>query len=619
MTPDPLAQSFAAALALHQSGQFAAAQAAYESILKVQPDHADALQLLGTLNLQTGRHAAAAGLLGRSLEINPAQPGALSNLGLALRELGRYGEALAALDKASALDPDFADAHNNRADTLVRMGRHAEALAAADRAIALKPALAVAWHGRANALSHLNRAGEAIAAFDRARQLGLDSPGLARDRGQALLKLNRLDEALAAIDRAAAMELTVDVLSDRGVVLIRLKRPDEALACFDHALTAAPDDPDLHVNRSTALSALGRNEEALAACERALALDPRIAQAEVNRGNLMMILGRFGDAEAAYGRALALNPDHPGAAWNRALLLLKTGRFAEGWRLHEARKRTDEPVGIGFEDHRLWLGEPAQGQTILLHWEQGLGDTLQFCRYAKMVKALGAHPILLVQPPLKAVVQTLDPAIPVLADGEPLPAFDAHTPLLSLPLALGGAIPSEPRYLAADAGRLAHWARRLGRRTRRRVGLAWSGNPAHTNDRNRSLPLPVLAPLLSVDADFVCLQKDLPQADRAALGPIAWFGGQLGDFADTAALAELMDLVITVDTSAAHLAGALGKPVWLLLPTSSDWRWMTDRTDTPWYPSMRLFRQAEAGDWPAVIARVGAALESSDWATAGGD
>ncbi len=404
-----------------------------------------------------------------------------------------------------------------------------------------------------------------------------------------------------------------DALSDRGSVLIEMKRPSDALQSYDAAIALEPDDGELFTNRSTALSALKRYDEALAACDRAVALQPSLAQAHVNRGNVLMILTRFDEAEAAFGRALELKPDHAGAAWNKSLLLLKTGRFEQGWRLHEARKLTDEPVGTGFEDHPLWLGEDRKGQTVLLHWEQGLGDTLQFCRYAKRVKAAGMKPLLLVQAPLKAVVQTLDPGIPVFAEGEALPAFDAHTPLLSLPLAFGATtladIPAEPRYLAADPGRVAQWRARLRPTSKPRVGIAWSGNPAHANDHNRSVPLEALAPLLAADVDWTCLQKDLPDSDRQALGGIAWFGPELGDFGDTAALIELMDLVITVDTSAAHLAGALGKPVWLLLPTSSDWRWMTERADTPWYPDMRLFRQAAAGDWSGMAGEVRAALD----------
>jgi Tfp pilus assembly protein PilF len=491
------------------------------------------------------------------------------------------------------------------------MGRFEEALKASEAAIVLNPDFANGHHSRANALNRLGRPQEALDGYDRAMALGLDHAGIQRDRGQALLALKRLPEALACLDRAIAMGGGADALSDRGSVLIEMKRPADALQSYDAAIALEPDDGELHTNRSTALSALKRYDEALAACDRAVALQPGLAQAHVNRGNVLMILTRFDEAEAAFGRALALKPDHAGAAWNKSLLLLKTGRFEEGWRLHEARKRTDEPVGVGFEDHPLWLGEDRPGQTVLLHWEQGLGDTLQLCRYAKRVKAAGMTPILLVQAALKGVVQTLDPDIPVYAEGEALPAFDTHIPLLSLPLAFATTletIPAEPRYLAADPDRVTAWRARLRPTSKPRVGIAWSGNPAHANDHNRSVPLDALAPLLSADVDWTCLQKDLPDADRQQLGDIAWFGPDLGDFGDTAALIALMDLVITVDTSAAHLAGAMGKPVWLLLPTSSDWRWMTERADTPWYPGMRLFRQQAAGDWAGVASEVRAAL-----------
>jgi tetratricopeptide (TPR) repeat protein len=611
MNPNKLAQVFDQALALHREGQFEEAEKAYKRVLLAKPNHADALQLMGTIAIQTGRMQRGAELIGKSLALNPNQPSAQSNLGFALREVGRLEESLAACDKAVALNPGFVDAHNNRADTLTRLGRYEEALTASEAAIALNPDFANGHHSRANALNRLDRPAEALAAYDRAMALGLDHAGIQRDRGQALLALKRLPEALASLDRALAMGAAADAFSDRGSVLIDMKRPAEALASYDAAIALEPNDGELHTNRSTALSALKRYDEALAACDRAVALQPDLAQAHVNRGNVLMILTRFDEAETAFGRALELKPDHAGAAWNKSLLLLKTGRLEEGWRLHEARKLTDEAVGTGFEDHPLWLGEARPGQTLLLHWEQGLGDTLQFCRYAKRVKAAGMKPVLLVQPLLKAVVQTLDPDLPVFAEGETLPAFDAHTPLISLPLAFGttlDSIPAEPRYLSADPARVTVWRKKLQPTTKPRIGIAWSGNPAHANDHNRSVPLAALAPLLAADVDWTCLQKDLPDADREALGEIAWFGPELGDFGDTAALIELMDLVITVDTSAAHLAGALGKPVWLLLPTSSDWRWMTDRADTPWYPDMRLFRQQTAGDWAGVAEAVRAAL-----------
>jgi tetratricopeptide (TPR) repeat protein len=612
MNPNKLAQVFDQALALHRDGQFEPAEKAYKKVLLAKPNHADALQLMGTIAIQTGRMTRGAELIGKSLAISPDQPSAQSNLGFALRELGQLEASLAACDRAVALNPAFVDAHNNRADTLTRLGRYGEALAASEAALALNPAFANGHHSRANALNRLGRPAEALEAYDRAMGLGLEHAGVQRDRGQALLALKRLPEALACLDRALAMAPTADAFSDRGSVLIEMKRPADALLSYDAAIALQPDDAELHTNRSTALSALKRYDEALAACDRAIALQPALAQAHVNRGNVLMIQTRFDEAEAAFGQALALSPDHAAAAWNKSLLLLKTGRLEEGWPLHEARKRTDEPVGVGFEDHPLWLGEPASGQTILLHWEQGLGDTLQFCRYALQVKAAGMKPILLVQAPLKVVAQTLDPEIPVFAEGEALPDFAAHTPLLSLPLALGttlDTIPAQARYLCADPVRVAAWRARLRPAAKPRVGIAWSGNPAHANDHNRSAPLEALQPLLAADVDWTCLQKDLPDADRQALGEIAWFGPELGDFGDTAALIELMDLVIAVDTSAAHLAGALGKPVWLLLPTSSDWRWMTGRADTPWYPNMRLFRQTAAGDWPGVAAAVRAALK----------
>jgi hypothetical protein len=292
------------------------------------------------------------------------------------------------------------------------------------------------------------------------------------------------------------------------------------------------------------------------------------------------------------------------------------GEFAAGWKEYEWRWRRRESPGAGEFPAPWWLGkEDLRGRTILLHAEQGLGDTLQFCRYARLVEACGAKVVLQIEPALRALLGTLAGVSQIVVPGEPLPPFDFHCPLLSLPLALGTTldnIPAEIPYLHADRKKVARWQGKLGRRTQPRIGLAWSGNPSQTKDRNRSLPLAALEALLELPVQFVCLQKEIRPGDAPALQrhpQLLHFENAIGDFSDTAALVECCDLVIAVNSSVAHLAGALGKPVWIPLAFVPDWRWLLGREDSPWYPGARLFRQSRPGQWDDVVRRMARELE----------
>jgi hypothetical protein len=324
-------------------------------------------------------------------------------------------------------------------------------------------------------------------------------------------------------------------------------------------------------------------------------------------------LGRFAEARADYRSALQLRPDFAEAHVALAESLLLTGEMAEGWQHYEWRWKTQglAPLARNFSVPQ-WRGEAIAGKTILLHAEQGFGDTLQFCRLATLVAARGARVILEAQPGLVPLLRTLAGPSEVLARGEPLPGFDLHCPLMSLPLALGGDVAGAvaPPYVAADPARVAAWAARL--ETGLRCGIAWSGRASHQNDHNRSLALAALLPVLAVPGvSFVSVQNQVRPADRAVasqLPALKTFGAELDEFSENAALISAVDLVIAVDTMAAHLAGALGKPVWVMLPFMPDWRWLQDRRDTPWYPAARLFRQPAPGDWTKVIADVADAL-----------
>ncbi len=487
-------------------------------------------------------------------------------------------------DLVIAARPDFADGHRARGDALYRLGRLHEAIGSYGRAIALAPDPARALFNRGIIFQALNRPAEALADFDAVVALAPDSADAHSNRGLALQDLGRLDAALASFDRAIAL---------------------------------APDSIAAHTNRGVVLQDLDRAEDAIAAFDAAIALRPDFAEAHANRGHALQDLLRSQEALDSYDRAIAARPDFARASWAKGLALMQLGRMGKGWALFERRAAEYAPNARRTFAEPAWSGEAdIAGKTLFVHWEQGFGDTLQFCRYAGVAADRGARVVLSVQDPLLRLMKRLDPRVTVIGGAEQPAVFDLHCPLMSLPLALGlsdEAMPVDVPYLSADPADLAVWRARLPATGRPRIGLAWSGAPAQKNDRNRSMDLRRLQPLLDLDADWVCLQKDVRDADAGALakeGRLRIVADDLRDFADTAALVETLDLVVSVDTSVAHLAGALGKPVWVMLTYNADWRWLLGRTDSPWYPSARLFRQPARSDWPSVAQDVRSAIMS---------
>ncbi len=453
----------------------------------------------------------------------------------------------------------------------------------------------------------------------------------------------RLDAALALIQAALQSDLDrADGFASLGLVFHALKQFERALKSFDAGLRLAPDDTELLNRRGVALLELGRPHDALESFERVLAAAPNHLEALGNRGNALIKLNRAAEALASYDRALALAPDNAQLLTNRAVALRRldrpheavmSARGALAGRPDFAQAKFVEAVGrltlgdfsgwLGYEarwsvgflasarrnlSQPLWLGEQAlHGKTILLHAEQGFGDTLQFVRYAPLVADRGAKVILEVQPQLKRLLAATPGVAAVIARGEALPSFDFHCPLLSLPLALGtelATIPTAIPYIAPAGDDIARWRQRLPRR-KPLVGLVWSGERSHDNDLNRSLPLETLAPLFALpNVTFVSLQHEVRDADAKLLHghpAVIHIGEQFGDFADTAAAVALLDAVISADTAVAHLAGAMGKPLMLLLPFGADFRWLRERHDSPWYPTARLYRQPAFDDWASVI------------------
>jgi Tfp pilus assembly protein PilF len=433
----------------------------------------------------------------------------------------------------------------------------------------------------------------------------------------AEIHLARSDYGQALKFMAAAMKAnpsSAETQCNYGYILQKLERHDDALIYFKRALIAAPNNVSTLLNCGTSQYQLNRLTEALASFDRVLALEPKNVNALYNRANVLCELRHFDDAFAAFAATLAQDPAHAGAHWNEGLARLLLGDFAAGWKKYEWRWQTEN------QKHQrrnftqpLWLGNEAlAGKIILVHAEQGFGDTLQFVRYLPELVEQGAKVVLEVQSSLCSLLAGVKGASHVLPKGAALPPFDVHCPMMSLPLALKttlDSIPSDVPYLAAPEDRRRLWQDRLPPKQGRRIAFAWAGSATHKRDLARSIPLTKLQTLFGDNKaiEWLGVQRDLREGDAEILGShshVRHLGPQLNDFADTAAVLSLADLVITVDTAIAHLAGALGRPVWVLLPYSPDFRWLLEREDSPWYPSARLFRQPSMADWDSVITRV---------------
>ncbi len=542
------------AVAFHQQGDLSRARELYEHVLAMRPEDADAWHLLGVVAAQMNQPARAVELIIKAIGFDPANFAAYGNLGSALYAMRKLDEALPAFERAIALKPDFHLAHLQRGNLLYELKRHDAALASYDAAIAVKPNFAAA---------HSNR-------------------------GNVLQALGHLEAALVSYAKAIAI--------------------DPALA-------------EAHCNRGNVLRELDRFDAALASYDRALAIDANFVPAHFNRGVALNQLRQLPAALECYEKAIAIDADFAEARFNRAILWLLTGDFARGWPEHEWRWKNR--LGSNIHERRdfaapLWCGrESLVGSTILLYSEQGFGDTLQWCRYVPMVADRGADVILEVPQPLEPLLSNLRGVSRIVIRGSVLPHFDYQCPLMSLPLAFGTeltSIPAAGRYLCSDPSKVSTWQRRLGHATQPRIGLMWNGNPIQPNDRNRSVWLADWLPHLPPGFQYVSLQRELRAADARTLDlnpHIVNPAAQLEDFSDTAALCDCMDLVISVCTSVAHLSGALGRKTWVMLAYAADWRWLLERTDSPWYPSTTLYRQPARGDWTSVFQRVERDLRQS--------
>jgi tetratricopeptide (TPR) repeat protein len=576
--PGARSAGFPHALDLIYEGRLELALIALQEALAAEPGHAEAWYKQGNVLKDLNRPQEALLSYQRAVELDPQHNAAHCNAGVVLLALGRPDEALLRFQQVIANNPHDRIAHYNRGVAEQTLDLSAAALASYGRALDLDPNYAEAYYSRARLHEASSRWHEALCDYDRTLAL---RPGLA----QAQLH--------------------------RGNVLARLKRWEQALVSFDKAVSDDPMNLVAHLHRGNVLRELRHWDAAVANYDRVIAVEPNHADAHYNRAIVFELRKDFKKALRGFERAIAIRPDFVAAHYNRALVLLQTEEVAAGFEYYEWRWKNR---GTGFDPAAyhgavpLWTGrESLEGRRILVFSEQGLGDTLQFCRYIKMLAGRGANVVFEVQAPLLSLLRKIEGASAVIARGEPIPPCDAKCALMSLPLAFKttlDTIPATRQYLHAEPATVTTWQAQLGIRTRPRIGLAWSGSPEYPNDERRSIPLAALIDRLPREFDYFCLQKDIRAEDRATLDASPFITQLAADMPATAALCECMDLVISSCTSIAHLAGALGRPLWILLAYNADWRWLEDRDDSPWYPTAKLYRQDESGDWGGVAACV---------------
>ena len=574
------------ALALHRGGDLDRAARLYRAILQIEPIHFGAAHMLGAVFLQQGEFDSAERQLRRAHQIEPYAAEVLNHLGMALRHLARLEESLDAYERAIALRPNYAEAFCHRGNTLRLLKRPQDALASYDRAIGCRPAYADAFYNRGAMLEELEQWDDAAAAYENAVALQPDFPQAWNNLGNALQAVCRYEEALAGYDRA---------------------------------LSLTPGYADALTNRGNVLRDLHRYDAALASHERALALKPDLAEAFNNRASVHRDMSNFDAAMRDYRHALALNPNHFEARSSLGLTQLLTGDWEEGWenyelrfrKRHNASRRPNNPAP-------QWFGEPLAGRHILLYGEQGFGDVIQFIRFVPILREMGAAVTVLTHRRLHRLLTTIGDGVEFAVSAASDRTFDFQSPLMSLPRVLGirtGSVPVTIPYLSADQRRSDIWRARLGEHGFK-IGLCWQGNPAGSVDNGRSLPLRAFQPLGEVDRmRLISLQKNfgVEQLEKRPPGMIVETPGHEFDdgadaFIDTAAMMVNLDLVVTSDTSIAHLAGALGRPVWIALKHVPDWRWLLERSDCPWYPTARLFRQGAVDYWSSVVGAMQAAL-----------
>jgi tetratricopeptide (TPR) repeat protein len=604
-------------LAVHQQGRLAEAESMYLAFLQDHSAVFDAWHLYGVLKLQQGLYEEAVDLIGKAIKLSNRSVQAYANLGTALVNLQRYAEAMEAYQNAVRIQPTYAVGHFNLGHLHSTLNRIEEALLSYSQAISCDSSFIDALHNRGALYIGLKRYQQAITDCNQALALDPRHLGSLLNRGLAYCESGQYSEAIKNYDYLLDIQPdNSDAYYYRGIALYKSRMYAQAIANYDRTLAFNPNCARSLSNRGSALHRMYRYEEALASYDRSISINPDSAEAHTNRGVLLYDMQRNEEALVSYDNALQIDSDYADAHWNQSLSRLRIGDFEQGWQQHEARLliAAVAPPKRPFLQP-AWLGaESIAGKKILLHADQGLGDTMQFCRYAKLLAERDATVILEVQPSLKSLLEGLDGVHQLIAHGESLPDFDMHCRLTSLPLAfrtLPQSIPNAIPYISAQQEYIKKWSSKLGDAQGLRIGIVWAGNPGHIDGHYRSIAPERLRPLLSLNHQFIGLQKDFSRADKDFLDQFdnaIDLSQELHNFSDTAAIIESLDLVISVDTSVAHLAGAMGKPVWIMLAYSPDWRWSVGSDRSLWYPSARLFRQPAANDWDSVVNAVIAAL-----------
>jgi len=619
---DRLALLMLKGLDLHQQGKFNKARTIYGQVLASQPDHFDSLQLLGALLVQTNQFTEAVDYLNKASQINPNHATCFSNRGIALQELGRIDEALASYDKAISINPNYAEAYFNKGNILQVLRLVDEAIASYDKAISIDSNYIKAYCNQGYALQGLGRLDEALASYDKAISINPNYAEAYFNKGNVLQVLGLVDEAIASYDKAISINPNyAEAYFNKGNILQVLGLVDEAIASYDKAISINPNYAEAQYNRGISFERLGSLDNALASYDNAISINPDYVEAHSNRGNVLQEFGRLDEAHVSYSKAITINPNYSEAHWNLSLSLLLNGNFKDGWKEYEWRWKTKNFQVRDFEQP-LWLGvESLKDKKILLYAEQGLGDTIQFCRYVPLVAQLGAQVILEVQPALVNLLRSLEGVHQIIQRGNLIPDFDYQCPLLSLPLAFHADlnnIPTKVPYVKTIPTKEKYWKEKLNIHNKLKIGLVWNGGfrPNQPEvwgiNARRNIPLTKIANINIPEFDFISLQKGEPaESELSQTGNQYWktnnfynYVNELEDFSDTAALIANLDLIISVDTSTAHLSAAMGKPTWLLNRFDPCWRWLLSRNDSIWYPTLKLYRQEKMGDWDGVIQKV---------------
>ena len=590
--------------------------------LSIEPNNPDTLRFLGIIYAQRKNYPQALKYFDAAIKVNPKNGIAHSNLGNVLFELKQFEKALDSYDKALALNPTYAEAWSNKGNVLYELRRYEEALVHHDKAIAMNPGYAEAWSNKGNALYELERYEEALVHHDKAISM---NPGYAEawsNKGLVLNSLKDYQNALAHHDKAISLQpLSAMAWINKGLGHSGLEEHQEALALYEYALTLSPDLAEAWTNKGNAIFALGRNEESIECHQKAIQLKPDYAQAWYNLAISYTALKNYQESIGAYEQAIRLKPNYAMAYWNKSLVELITGDLYHGWQNFEARAFIkNSPLIASYNAiPRLINLADAKGKKILIWSEQGLGDAIQFCRYVAELSKLGADITFVTPAALTTLMETLDGDIRIVNNCNDLSGFDFQTPLMSLPFIFNtelDTIPAPTSYLSPDPTKQKLWKDKLGSGSPLRVGLVWNGGfrpdqpEMRAINERRNIPLEMISHLQHLNnIEFYSLQKGDPaeselEANKSTLWPannLLNFAPELKDFSDTAALIASLDLVISVDTSTAHLAAALGKPTWILNRYDSCWRWLEDRLDSPWYPSVTLYRQKNLGNWEEVI------------------